>query len=386
MTNAIVSNSHDPNTPTSHLAPWYEIANADEIASPTILIYPQRVEENVRRMIAVAGDASRLRPHVKTHKLPQIIAIKRSLGITKFKTSTIAEAEMTAMEGGEDVMLAYPLVGPNITRLGQLMQRYPRTRFTGLVDNSRTLETIAAIGVQAGVTFELFVDLNVGMNRTGILIGPATEELYAQLCQLPGVKPAGLHVYDGHLHDPDHRSLVASYQQVFAPVWKLRDSLRASNLRVPKIVAGGTPTSPLLAHDEDVEVGAGTTVLWDFGQVEISPDQQFLNAAVIFARVISKPLGDRICLDVGHKAVASEMVPPRAQWFGLEDAIPVIHSEEHLVLRTERASQYSVGQVIYGIPRHVCPTIALHSEVQCVRDGQVTESWPVVARARRLTI
>jgi len=368
------------------MAPWYEIANADEVASPTVLIYPQRVEENVRRMIAVAGDASRLRPHVKTHKLPQVIAIKRSLGITKFKTSTIAEAEMTASAGGEDVMLAYPLVGPNISRLAQLMQRYPQTRFTSLVDNPKTLQTIATIGVQSGVTFELFVDLNVGMNRTGISIGPAVEELYVQLCQLPGVKSAGLHAYDGHLHDPNHRSLVTTFEQAFAPVWKLRDALRANNMPVPKIVAGGTPTSPLLVHDDEVEVGAGTTVLWDFGQAQISPDQEFLNAAVIFARVISKPLDDRICLDVGHKAVASEMVPPRVLWFGLEDAVPVMHSEEHLVLQTDRASQYEVGQVVYGIPRHVCPTIALHSDVQCVRDAIATESWPVVARARRLTI
>jgi len=368
------------------MSPWYEIKNADEIASPTILIYPQRVEQNVRRMISVAGGVSRLRPHVKTHKLPQVIAIKRSLGITKFKTSTIAEAEMTVAEGGEDVMLAYPLVGPNIRRLAQLMQRYPQTRFSALVDDAHTLELIASMGVQLGLAFELFVDLNVGMNRTGMAIGPAVEQLYSRLCQLPGVRPAGLHAYDGHLHDTNHARLVSTWEQTFEPVWKLRAALRASNLPVPKVVAGGTPTSPLFDPDDDVEIGAGTTVLWDFGQAEISPDQEFLNAAVILARVISKPLEDRLCLDLGHKAVASEMIPPRVRWFGLEDAIPITHSEEHLVLQTDRAWQYKAGQAIYGIPRHICPTMALHSEVQCVRDGVATESWPVVARARRLTI
>jgi D-threonine aldolase len=368
------------------MRPWYEITNADEIASPAVLLYPQRIEHNIRRMIEVAGDASRLRPHIKTHKLPQVIAIKRTLGITKFKTSTIAEAEMVAAEGGADVMLAYPLVGPNIRRLAVLIQRYPQVRFTALVDNAATLLEIATMGATLGVEFELFVDLNVGMNRTGASIGPMVEELYAKLCQLSGVKAAGLHAYDGHLHDPNHQLLVHATQQTFAPVWQLRDTLRRQNLPVPTVVAGGTPTSPLLLEQDEVEVGAGTTVLWDSGQAEISPDQEFLNAAVILARVISKPLPDRICLDVGHKAVASEMNPPRALWFGLEDAVPIMHSEEHLVLQTDRASLYSVGQVIYGIPRHVCPTIALYSEVQCVRDGIVTESWPVVARARRLTV
>ena len=368
------------------MALWYEIANVEEIASPTVLVYPQRIEENVRRMIAIAGDASRLRPHVKTHKLPQVIAIKRSLGITKFKTSTIAEAEMTAFAGGEDVMLAYPIVGPNIHRLVRLMQQFPETRFTALVDDASMLEKISAVASESAVTVELFVDLNVGMNRTGISIGRNAKELYAQLCHLPGVKAAGLHAYDGHLHDPNHPSLIAACEQTFAPVREFCSALRAAGLVVPTIVAGGTPTSPLLLQEDNIEVGAGTSVLWDFGQAETSPDQEFLNAAVVLGRVISKPLADRLCLDVGHKAVASEMAPPRIRWFGLEDAIPVMHSEEHLVLQSERAFQYLVGQVLYGIPRHVCPTIALHSEVQCVRDGLAIESWPVVARARRLTI
>ena len=83
---------------------WYEIENADEIPSPTVLVYPDRIESNLQRMIEEAGDVSKLRPHVKTHKLPQIVRMKRGLGIRKFKTSTIAESEMVAAEGGEDVL------------------------------------------------------------------------------------------------------------------------------------------------------------------------------------------------------------------------------------------------------------------------------------------
>ena len=120
---------------------WYEIANAADVASPALLLYPDRIEENLKRLVQLAGDPARLRPHVKTHKLPQIIAIKRSLGIDKFKVSTIAEAEMTAEAGGRDVLLAYPCVGPNIGRLIRLIERFPDTHFATLVDYPPVLLT-----------------------------------------------------------------------------------------------------------------------------------------------------------------------------------------------------------------------------------------------------
>lgn len=366
---------------------WYEIENVADVASPALLIYPDRVLENLKRMIAMAGgDAARLRPHVKTHKLPQIIRMKRSLGIERFKTSTIAEAEMTAMEGGQDVLLAYQPVGPNVVRLAKLIQRFPQTRFSALVDNEWSLEEISKGAIEHGVEVNLFVDLNVGMNRTGIVPGEAAVRLYSRVCNTCGIAPAGVHAYDGHLHNANFVALTSESNSVFSSVLSFIERLDNERLPVPHIVAGGTPTSSLLLKHPKVEVGAGTTVLWDFGQAETSPDLNYLNAAVLLARVISRPTSDRLCLDVGHKAVASEMAQPRVRWFGLENAEVVMHSEEHLVLRIDNAEQFAVGTVLYGIPRHICPTVALHNEVGCVRDGRVVERWPVTARARCLTI
>jgi D-serine deaminase-like pyridoxal phosphate-dependent protein len=365
---------------------WFAISNAESIASPALLLYPDRIEKNLQRMIAMAGGVDRLRPHVKTHKLPQVVALKRGAGIRRFKASTIAEAEMTAAAGGEDILLAYQPVGTNIERLAELMQRFPRTRFATLVDDARNLAAIARVAADRGPVFELYVDLNVGMNRTGIAPGEAAASLYRALCSTPGLKAGGLHAYDGHLHEPDPAVLAKAADQAFAPVWKLRDQLRAEGLPVPRVIASGTPTFALLAQHDDVEVGAGTTVLWDFGQAEVCPGHNFLNAAVLFSRVVSKPQPDLLCLDLGHKAVASEMPHPRVRLIGLEDAVAVTHSEEHLVVRSSRAADYRVGDVVYGIPRHICPTVALHSEVWAVRDGLAAERWPVVARARRITI
>jgi len=365
---------------------WYKIKNADKIASPALLIYPDRIRENLRRLIALVGDVRRLRPHVKTHKLPQVIVMKRELGIEKFKVSTIAEAEMTAAAGGKDIMLAYQPVGPNVGRLIQLIQSFPESHFSAVVDNSMSLNDVASAAQSAGVVVSLLVDLNVGMNRTGIEVGNEAIELYRSLCHTSGVEAAGLHAYDGHLHEPDLNLLQQHTEQVFAPVWEMRKQLVDSGCPVPRIVAGGTPTSRFLAQTPDVEVGAGTTALWDFGQPEISPDLDFLNAAVLLARVISRPTINRICIDLGHKAVASEMTHPRVRFFGLEDAKTVTHSEEHLVLETTRAAEYPVGTVLYGLPRHVCPTVALQSYVGCVEDNEYKASWPVVARTRCITI
>lgn len=365
---------------------WYAISNASSISTPTVLVYPDRVEQNLQRMIAMAGDVSRLRPHVKTHKLPQIIALKRKAGIHKFKVSTIAEAEMTAGAGGEDILVAYQPVGPNILRLVALMRRFPATHFSTLVDDPANLAAISQVAVAENVTITLYLDLNVGMNRTGIIPDAAAASLYRAICAAPGIAVGGLHAYDGHLRNVDTKALAGTVDATFAPVWKLRDQMLAEKLPVPRTIASGTPTFALLAQQPDTEVGAGTTVLWDFGQAEVCPDHHFLNGAMLMCRVISKPTPDRLCLDLGHKAVAAEMPQPRVRLMGLEDAALVTHSEEHLVVQSPRAADYQVGDVVYGIPRHICPTMALHSDVWAVHAGVADQSWPVVARARKITI
>jgi len=365
---------------------WYSVDNVAEVPSPALLIYPDRVEENLRRMIVQAGGAARLRPHVKTHKLPQIVRLKLAAGITKFKCATIAEAEMTAAAGGPDVLLAYQPVGPNARRFGELIRKFPQTQFSTVVDNPATLAEVSSAAVAAGVVAEVLVDLNVGMNRTGIEPGPAAFDLYQRLARTPGVRPGGLHAYDGHLHQAIEAERAAAVAAAFAPVWQLRDGLRASGIPVPRMVVSGTPTFALLAREPEVEVGAGTSVLWDANQPRYCPEFHFLEAAVLLTRVISRPTPTRVTLDLGHKAVASEMPHPRVRLFGLEDAAFVMHSEEHLVIETPRAADYPVGTVVYGIPSHVCPTVALHSEVGVVRGSRVGEAWPVVARARRLTV
>jgi D-serine deaminase-like pyridoxal phosphate-dependent protein len=383
--------------------PWFLIENVEDVASPALLVYPDRAEENIRRLIAVAGDVARLRPHMKTHKLPEIARLHVAHGIGKVKCATIAEAEMLADAGLSDILLAYQPVGPAVGRLLTLAARFPQVVFRAVVDDQGAARAIADAAVGAGQVIDLLVDLDVGMHRTGI-----EPELAMPLCRvlasLPGVSFGGLHAYDGHLRDRDLSSRRAQADAGFARVEALAAALEAEAVAVPRIVAGGTPTLPCHATRADarVELSPGTTVFWDAGYAEGLPDLDFLHAALVLTRVVSKPGGSRICLDLGHKAIASEMPHPRVVllWpsrhrlepaprsFGAPvlDARFIGHSEEHLVLESPDAEHLAVGDVLYGIPWHVCPTVALHGTAIVVRNGRAVDRWRVTARERTLTV
>jgi D-threonine aldolase len=365
---------------------WYEIANECDIASPALLLYPDRVEENIRRMIQVAGRVDRVRPHMKTNKLPEVVRMVLDQGVTKFKCATIAEAEMLAACGAPDVLLAYQPVGPNVRRLAALVRRFPATTFAALVDDEATIRALSAQAIESSVTFNLFLDLDCGMHRTGVAPGDRAAALYRLIGELEGLRAAGLHAYDGHIRDADLAARERSCDAAFAAVRALRTQLQDAGVAVPVLVAGGTPTFPVHATRRDVECSPGTLVFWDWGYSTSFPDMDFLPAVTLLTRVISKPGANLLCLDLGHKAVASEMPHPRVHLFGLEDARFMGHSEEHLTLETGHAAEIAVGSTFYGIPWHICPTVALHSQAVVVRDGRAADRWDIVARARTLTI
>ena len=360
------------------------IANEQEVPSPALLLYPDRIDENLRRMVAIAGDPGRLWPHIKTHKLPQLVTRQIELGITKCKCATIAEAEMAAGAGASEVLLAQQPVGPNVARLIELTRLFPEVQFSTLIDDATALGELAAGTDSASLI--VLLDLDVGMGRTGISPGPQALALYRQLCAEKRLRPGGLHAYDGHLYQRDAIGRAAACEEAFAPVRLMREELEREGFPVPRIIAGGTPTFAIHAAHPEVECSPGTAVLWDAGYSAKVPDLPFQPAAVLLTRVVSKPGGSRICLDLGHKAVASEMPPPRAIFPALPDARAIAHSEEHLVIESARAGELPIGMVLYAIPWHVCPTVALHSEAWIVKGGRAEERWPIVARARRLTV
>jgi D-serine deaminase-like pyridoxal phosphate-dependent protein len=366
--------------------PWYTVDNVDDVPSPALLVYPERVAQNIRAAVEIAGDAQRLRPHLKTSKMSEVVRMHLEAGVTRFKCATIAEAEMAASAGAPDVLLAYQPVGPNVARLVRLVRTFPATRFAAIVDDRGAIDALSAAAVAGRVVLDLFLDLDGGMHRSGIAPGADAVELYRWLSTRPGLRAAGLHMYDGHVKATDLDARRQASDTAFAHVDAMRQAIAASGLAVPSVVVGGTPAFPFHARRTGVECSPGTTVFWDAGYASTLPDLPFVPAAVLLTRVISRPAADRLCLDLGHKAVAAENPHPRVVLFGLEGATAVGHSEEHLVVETGRAADFPVGSALYGVPWHVCPTVALYDDAVVVRNGRADGRWQVAARARRLTI
>lgn len=349
---------------------WYEFSNVGEIDSPALLVYPDRIEENIQRMIAIAGGPAHLRPHIKTHKMAEIVRLQLAHGINKCKCATVAEAEMAAQCGVADVLLAYQPVGPKIQRVRKLIEAFPNTAFSVIADNEAVIRELTGIKV--------LLDIDVGQHRSGIEPGPEAARLY----RLLGDRAAGLQIYDGHLHQPDVTERKKAWDAFIRPLRPFLKSLGP----LPRVVAGGTPTFAFWAREFDFECSPGTCLLWDHSYGTKIRDLDFLPAALVLTRVISKPGGNRLCLDLGHKAIASESPHPRVHFLNLPEATAVTHSEEHLVIETPRAHEFKIGDTLYGIPWHICPTVALHATATVVQNNQARGTWKVTARDRLLTI
>jgi D-serine deaminase-like pyridoxal phosphate-dependent protein len=366
---------------------WYEISNADQLDSPALVFYPERIAENIVRLKNSINDISRLRPHVKTHKNPEISRMMISAGISKFKCATVAEAEMLAICKAPDVLLAYQPVGPKISRFMALIKSYPETHFSCLCDNTVSLQAISAAAVAAGFVLDLFLDLNVGMNRTGIIPDDKAVQLYRQIDAQAGVNAGGLHVYDGHIHDDALETRTEKWQQVLDAVMWLNHEIMAAALPKPVIVAGGTPTYPLYAALEDIECSPGTFILWDKGYQDAFKEQEYLTAALVISRVISLNAPSQLTLDLGHKSVAAENSLDRRVFFlNAPNATTAGQSEEHLVLDAGAGHAFQIGDVLYGLPVHICPTVALYGTAAHVENHQVTGEWKITARERKINI
>ncbi len=365
---------------------WYILKNPEETASPALLIYPDRVRGNIELMIKIAGNVNRLRPHVKTHKLPELVALQVSYGIRKFKCATIAEAEMTAQNGGEDILLAYQPVGPHIERFFKLKQMYPEVSFSTVVDNPVTVKRLSLAAVKHQTFVDLYIDVDNGMHRTGIDGSDEVLKLVRMISSTPGLVFSGLHVYDGHIQESDPELREQICLRDFEPVLEIIRILNDLSIEVPHLVAGGTPGFPIHSRFNDRELSPGTTILWDWSYSSLYQDMDFQHAAVLLARVVSKNQKETLCLDLGYKALSADKPHPRIHFMGIEKYIAVNHSEEHLVIQAAEAAGFDIGDVVYGIPAHICPSVAMYEEACVIENHVIVDSWKIIGRSRKLTV
>lgn len=359
---------------------WFEIDTVKDVISPALVVYPDRIEANIKMMIQIAGGTDSLRPHIKTHKIAEIINLQLKHGITKFKCATIAEAELLAKCDAPDILLAMQPVGINIHRFFELIVQYPNSSFSTIVDNDEIMLKMDTIASEKKLKISLWLDINNGMNRTGITPNNKAVLLYQKMTLCANIITQGLHVYDGHIHESDFDLREEICDKDFELVVTLKSQIEQLGIKIKTIVAGGTPTFPIHAKRDHVEVCPGTPLLWDQGYADTYKDLKFLPAAVLVGAIVSKPSENLICLNLGHKSVAAEMSPPRLKILNFDKLEQISHSEEHLVVECIESKQYAIGTICYAIPTHICPTVLKYDKVLTVIDGTITGHWNIAAR------
>ena len=359
---------------------WFKLKNTHEISTPSLVVFPKRILHNIKLMIEIAGGTESLRPHIKTHKMSEIIKMQIDNGINKFKCATITEAELLAKSGAKDILLAIQPTGKNISRFISLIEIYPESIFSTIVDNEYSLNEINNRAKEKKISVSIWLDINNGMNRTGVEPNNEACNIFQKIASASNLNAKGLHVYDGHIRESDYSVRKHVCDNAFIHVLDLKKNIEKKGILIDKIVAGGTPTFPIHAERENVEVSPGTSLLWDDRYGTAFEDLKFIHSAVLIGSIISKPSKDLLCINLGHKSVASEMDFPRLSFLNLKNTEQIGHSEEHLVVKCNESDKYPVGMICYSIPSHICPTVPKFSKVLTVDEGEVIGEWKVSAR------
>lgn len=355
------------------------------IPTPALICFPEVVEENIRRMKEIAGTPERLWVHIKTFKSSHILRRLMDSGITHFKCATFSEAEMAGICGAQNVLWAYPLVGPNIRLMLQLQQRFPGTNWMALADQPAQSREIARAARISGTEIQLIADVDVGMHRTGTPIGKL-EELCDCIMETEGVRLRGIHAYDGHIHASSTAERQALADAEHAALDPVTEALREKGIPLEWEIWGGTPTFPCHAGYPKASLSPGTCVLHDAGYARRYRDLPFSPAAVVLTRVISHPTTETFTLDLGYKGLAADADPPRARLVGWEESETLFQSEEHWTLRMPGGRKKpEIGEVLTAVPAHICPTVHLYPCYLAVQGGKVREEWPV-SRDRRTAL
>ena len=362
----------------------YELKNTQNLDTPCLIYYTDIIRENIETIIRIAGTAERLWPHVKTHKSLEVIKIQMQYGIRKFKAATIAEAETAAAAGAERVLLAYPLTGPAQKRFLDLAAAYPSVTFYAVGDDMGQVEEFSGLCLKYGRKIPFLTDVDMGMNRTGVSID-RLEEFCRLASRQKGISFEGLHCYDG-IHDKDTKRRDAAIQEADLKIMEIVSRLAQDGISCKTIVAGGSPSFPCHARCTDWYLSPGTLIVQDAGYYQTVPDIPCIPGAALLCRVISHPGQDLFTIDLGYKGIASDPPGQRGYLWGMEEAEPVMQSEEHWVFRVKKGGERPpVGACLYVIPTHICPTTALYPEILTAEKGIVTGSWKVTARNRKIT-
>lgn len=368
--------------------PWdqrYRMGEIADVLTPALLVYPEIIARNISLVLRLlAGDANRWRVHIKTAKLGYTLRMFVERGVYHFKCATTLELLVACRSGAADVLFAYPAVGANARRVREISDMFPGVRISALAENEEQ------IGQWKGSRVGIFLDINPGMNRTGI---DQTQQgrIVSLVRAVAGAKLEfrGLHYYDGHYGGTAERERNQAAHAGYDRLLGIVEQLQRSGLSVPEIVTAGSPTLPCSLSYEGFRgqgfvhrVSPGTVVYNDATSLAQLPREYELQAAVlVLSRVVSRPRPGVVTCDAGHKALSADAGVPTCLVLGHPELTPLAPSEEHLPMSVAgNGAGPHVADALYLLPRHVCPTVNNFDRALLVRDGQVASVEQVSAR------
>ena len=369
------------------LDPACAVKSFDDILTPALLVYPDIIESNIDRTLhLLEGNADRWRAHIKTSKLAFTLKMLIARGVRNFKCATTLELLTACQSGATDILFAYPTVGANARRVREIAEQFPDIKISVLAENEDQIRQWQ--GSRVGI----FIDINPGMNRTGIEQSRAADiqTLVGTIAKF-GLSFRGLHYYDGHHGAFSEPERLAAAHVGYDRLMAIISVLERAGQKVPEVITAGTPTfAASLAYPgfRDASfvhrISPGTVVYCDattFAQLPAA--YGYKPAVLVAARVVSHPRPTIVTCDAGHKAVSADAGVPTCIALGHPELTGIGPSEEHLPLTVrEGAEPPSVGEVLYLLPRHICPTVNMFDHALIIRNGAVESVERVTARGR----
>lgn len=358
-----------------------------EIDTPDILVDRDILERNIARMAeAVAAKGLALRPHAKTHKIPEIADLQLAAGAAGLTVATIGEAEVFAERGVADLFIAYPLwVGP---REAERLRRLSGTARIAVGTDSAegALQMGASLG-DAAAGIEVLVEIDSGHHRSGVAPGQAVG--VARAAAEAGLSVAGVFTFPGHSYAPGMPVEAAAQEQ--RALAEAAEQLAQAGFEVTRVSGGSTPSALLTEPGATTEVRPGVYVFGDAQQLELGRCTPEEIALTVAATVVSRHEGSeeiprRIVLDAGSKVLGGDK-PAWTTGFGrlldLPDARITALSEHHATVVVPDGDPLpALGERVRVVPNHVCVAVNLVDDVAVVRGGEVVGRWKVAARGR----
>jgi len=367
--------------------PRYEVSGIEGVMTPALVVYPEIIASNLERTVELlGGDADRWRVHIKTAKLGYTVRTIVERGMRNFKCATTLELLVACQCGAADVLLAYPSIGANARRVREIAEQFPQVRVSVLAENEEQVRQWR--GSRVGV----FLDINPGMNRTGIEESHGAEVIsLVRAIGAGGLEFRGVHYYDGQHRAPDERERTAAAHEGYHRLLEIVKEIERIGVRVPEVVTAGTPTLPCSLSYEGFRsagfihrISPGTVVYSDASSLlQLPKEYEYRPAVLVLTRVVSHPRAGVVTCDAGHKAVSADAGIPTCVVVGHPELTPLSPSEEHLPLEVEGgAAGPQVGEVLYLLPRHVCPTVNNFDDALLVRNGEIESVEKVTGRGR----